>query len=133
MRFTEPCNGGINLVEKYLPKLRRPHCRLLGIQSRASRFGGLCQFAQPVADLAQQGHREGRRALHQRLHVATTNEVKERWLHSSGTGRTRFLINDRHLAKDVARGERALERSRVFTWRQVAEQTVEVYRRVNAD
>ena len=40
------------------------------------------------------------------------------------------LLEDEPFRREL--GERALERSRFFTWRQVAEQTVEVYRRVNA-
>jgi glycosyltransferase involved in cell wall biosynthesis len=38
------------------------------------------------------------------------------------------MLDDEGLRKEL--GEKALARSRVFTWRQVAEQTVEVYRRV---
>jgi glycosyltransferase involved in cell wall biosynthesis len=40
------------------------------------------------------------------------------------------LLEDEPLQRDL--GERALARSRFFTWRQVAEQTVEVYRQVHA-
>ena len=46
---------------------------------------------------------------------------------SSGLER---LLEDQALRQDL--GERALERSRFFTWRQVAEQTVQVYREVCA-
>jgi glycosyltransferase involved in cell wall biosynthesis len=40
------------------------------------------------------------------------------------------LLDDESFRRDL--GERALARSRFFTWQQVAEQTVEVYRRVKA-
>lgn len=40
----------------------------------------------------------------------------------------RRLLEDEALRRDL--GERALERARFFTWRQVAEQTVQVYRQV---
>ncbi|MCC7103521.1 MAG: glycosyltransferase family 4 protein [Chloroflexi bacterium] len=40
----------------------------------------------------------------------------------------RQLLEDEQMRQDLS--ERALERARFFTWRQVAEQTVEVYRRV---
>jgi glycosyltransferase involved in cell wall biosynthesis len=40
------------------------------------------------------------------------------------------LLEDEPFRREL--GERALARSRFFTWRQVAEQTVEVYRRVHA-
>jgi glycosyltransferase involved in cell wall biosynthesis len=40
----------------------------------------------------------------------------------------RQLLEDEQMRRDLS--ERALERARFFTWRQVAEQTVEVYRRV---
>jgi glycosyltransferase involved in cell wall biosynthesis len=40
------------------------------------------------------------------------------------------LLDDESFRREL--GERALARSRFFTWRQVAEQTVEVYRRVKA-
>ena len=40
------------------------------------------------------------------------------------------LLEDDRFRREL--GERALERSRFFTWQQVAEQTVEVYRQVKA-